>query len=296
VAGLPLTDPSNGVGFAVTVGEAQALGLRSASGLTDVTVTINADQPWTFGSDLVGAIEHELTEGGFGRVQSLGLQGQARFTALDLFRFTLSGAHDYTGGSDGQYVVFGVDGAHLTDFYFHNAISASGQNDGSDLADWDFEDEDAFGGGGGGDPASISGADLKVLDVIGWTPSGAAPGSGPDDFADSFTDTTHPFGQLTVGTEFHGTLQAIRDRDWFQVTLNGGTDYVVYVTGKDGGGGTLTSPALDLHDATGKSVDFTYDFAGDTSDDVLGIFHPGASGTYYVEAGSSFGQLSGTYT
>jgi Ca2+-binding RTX toxin-like protein len=295
VAGLPATDPSNGAGFVVTVGQAQALGLRNPSGMTDVTVNINADQPWTFGSDLIGTVEHELTEGGFGRVQNLGLQGDPSFYALDLFRFTQSGQHDFTGGSDRQATVFGVDGAHLSDFFFHNSISPTGQNDSFDLADWDFEEEDAFGAGGGGFPASISGVDLQVLDVIGWTRSSAPPGDGPDDFADSFTDTTHPFGQLTAGVPFHGELQAIRDSDWFKVTLNAGTDYVVYLTGKDGGGGTLAQPALDLHDATGQSVDFTYNFVGD-SNDVRGLFHAAAGGTYYVEAGSAFSGLSGTYT
>jgi Ca2+-binding RTX toxin-like protein len=296
VAGLPQADPSNGSGFALTVGQAQALGLRGPSQLTDVTVNISADHAWTFGSDLVGVIEHELTEGGFGRFQALGTGPNQRFTPLDLFRFDLSGQHDFTGGTDHRFTVFGVDGFHLTDFFFHNSLDGSGKNDGLDLADWDDEDEDAFGTAAPGSPSSMSAADLQVLDVIGWTPSGAAAGSGPDDFANSFTDTAHPFGQLNVGTAFQGMLQAIRDVDWFSVSLNAGTDYVVYVTGKDGGGGTLSEPALGIHDATGKSVDFTYNFAGADSDDVLGIFHPSASGTYYVAAGSGFGLQSGSYT
>jgi hypothetical protein len=294
VAGLPLSDPSHGAGFVLTVGQAQALGLRGPTGQTDVTITINADQPWTFGSDLIGAVEHELTEGGFGRVQSLGVQGGPQFFALDLFRFTQGGLRDFTGGADGQYAVFGVDGAHLTDFFFHNAISTSGQDDGHDLADWDFEEQDAFGPGGGGDPASISGGDLQVLDVIGWTPSGAPPGSGPDDFADSFTDATHPFGQLTVGADFHGTLQAIRDRDWFKVTLSAGTDYVIYLTGQDGGGGTLEDPVLRLHDAAGVQLAINDDANFDTFDARL-IFHATTSGTYFVNAGStSSGAISAT--
>jgi asparagine synthetase B (glutamine-hydrolysing) len=48
------------------------------------------------------------------------------------------------------------------------------QPDGNDLADWAFEFDDAFGFGGGGLPNTLSATDLRVLDVLGWTPSGAA--------------------------------------------------------------------------------------------------------------------------
>jgi len=294
VAGLPLSDPSNGLGFRITSGLGQALGLLqpSTGGGPDVTVMINSGVPWNFGADLIGAVEHEITEGGFGRFQYLGL-GANYFTSLDLFRFNLAGQHDFSGGADGQYVVFGVDGAHLTDFYFHNAVDNSGHNDGSDFGDWDFEEEDAFGHLSSN--ASISAVDLQVLDVLGWTPSGAPPGSGPDDFADSFADAAHPFGQLSVGTEFHGTLQAIRDRDWFQVTLNAGTDYVISLTGKDGGGGTLVDPNLHLRDAGGVSLAFNDDLNLDSWDSQL-IFHATTSGTYYLDAESYFDEESGTYT
>ena len=295
VAGLPLIDPSNGMGFALTIGQAQVLGLGGATSDTDDTVNISSDEPWTYGSDLVGTIEHELSEGVFGRAGLLGHSASQRYTVMDLFRFTTQGQHDFTGGVDGRFTVFGVDGAHLTDFYFHNALDVQGKNDGFDLGDWDFEGEDAFGTGGGGIASSISGVDLQTLDIIGWTPSGAPAGSGPDDFANSFTDKSHPFGQLSVGTPFHGALQAIRDDDWFKVTLNAGSDYVVFQTGSDGGGGTLAFPALDVHDASGVSLDFTYDYVG-ISNDVKGVVHPTTSGVYFVEAGSAYGEYSGGYT
>jgi len=294
VAGLPLVDPSAGVGFAITSGEGQALGLLSPSGQTDVSIVLSSTAPWTFGSDVVGAVEHELTEGGFGRVQDLGLQ-HPHFAPLDLFRFNLAGQHDYTGGRDGQYAVFGVDGHHLTDALFHNAINTAGVDDGNDLGDWDFTYEDAFGGGGGGTPTSISAVDLQVLDVLGWTPSGAAPGSGPDDFADRFGDTSHPFGQLTVGAPFGGVLQAIGDHDWFRVQLNAGAGYVINVTGQAGGGGTLDDPTLVLHNAAGGTAASNDDVAWDNFDARL-VFHPTASGTYYVDAGSFLDLTSGSYT
>ena len=93
IAGLPTTDPSNGAGFVVAPGLAQVLGLQGPSGGTDVTVNINADQAWTFGSDLIGTVEHELSEGGFGRIQGLGVAFGSRWFPLDLFRFKIGRAH-----------------------------------------------------------------------------------------------------------------------------------------------------------------------------------------------------------
>jgi Ca2+-binding RTX toxin-like protein len=295
VAGLPAADPSNGAGFEITSGEGQALGILPASGQNDVTVMINSQQPWTFGSDLVGVVEHELSEGGFGRFQSLGLDPGGQFSPLDLFRFNGFGQHDFTGGADNRLVVFGVDGAHLSDMFFHDAISAGGANDGFDLGDWDFTFEDAFGAAGGGFATSISAVDLQVLDVLGFTPSGAPPGSGPDDYANSFTDTTHPFGQVTVDVPVTAALQAIEDRDWFKVQLNAGTDYVINLTGQDGGGGTLDDPILTLHDATGAQIAVNDDADFTTVDSRL-IVHPAASGTFYLEAGSFEDVTSGSYT
>ena len=293
VAALPAADPSGGLGFTLTSGQAQALGLQGPSGMpNDDTVVLASNQPWTFGQDVVGVLEHEITEGVFGRDQSLGLDGQ--FNILDLFRYTLTGQHDYTGGADGQVAVFGVDSTHLTPYVFHNAISPGGANDGEDLGDWDNTFFDSFGGGGGGISIGISATDLRVLDVIGWTPP-ATPLPGTDDFANSFADTAHPFGQLTVGTALGGSLEIIGDRDWFAVQLNAGTDYVASITAEDGGGGTLDDSILRLHDATGARIGSNDDANPETLDSSL-VIHPATSGTYYIEVGSFEDATSGTYT
>ncbi len=292
VASLPTVDPSNGLGFAMTGGEAQALGLVGPSGHPDDdSITLSSTEPWTFGDDVVGAIEHELTEGGLGRVQDLGISS-THFSPFDLFRFTAGGQRDYTGGSDGQLTYFGVDGAHLSDFAFHNAISKTLVNDGGDFGDWEFTFFDAFGGGGGGISSGMSTVDIQVLDVLGWTP--AAP-AATDDFASTFGDTVHPMGQLTVGVAKTGSLELIGDRDWFKVQLNTGTDYLVTVRGQDGGGGSLDDPTVTLHDAGGAQIAFNDDADSVTFDSAL-IVHPAASGAYYVEAGSAFDVTPGTYT
>ncbi|HZZ31632.1 MAG TPA: NF038122 family metalloprotease [Phenylobacterium sp.] len=185
VASLPTTDPSSGVGFWLPSAEARALGLASSSSGIDDTITLNSNLPFTFGADAVGVLEHEISEGVFGRVGSLGLQ-QAGWQPMDLFRFNAQGQRDYTGGADGQATFFGVDGAHLTSLQYHNAIGPNGANDGFDLADWGQTSGDAFGPVAPGNAGSLSATDLQVLDVLGWTPNSvgasqaAAVGSSPN--------------------------------------------------------------------------------------------------------------------
>ena len=292
VAGLPSLDPSAGAGFQLTTGQAQALGLAGPTGrLNDDEVTLSSNEPWTFGQDAVGALEHEITEGVFGRTQSLGLV-QSQFTILDLFRFSTTGAHDYSGGRDGAETVFGIASNFLSGFDFHNTFNAVGISDSNDLADWDNTFADAFGFVGGGFPTAPSTTDLRLLDIIGWTPP-ASPLAGGDDFANSFTDTSAPFGQLTIGAPKVGSLELLGDRDWFKVQLSPGVDYVINITASDGGGGTLDDPILRLHDANGALI-ATNDDANSSIFDSALVVHTG--GTFYVEAGSSFDDTPGSYT
>jgi Ca2+-binding RTX toxin-like protein len=157
------------------------LGLTSITNAADITVTLNSNLPWTFGQDAVGAIEHELSEGGFGRIQSLGIQ-DTKWAFLDLFRFSVSGIRDFTGGSDGVTTFFGLDPAHLTSLSFHNSVNTAGVNDGQDLGDWQNTFGDAFGPGGPSEPGTVSATDLRVLDILGWTPAGSAAATSGNDF------------------------------------------------------------------------------------------------------------------
>ncbi len=292
VAGLPSLDPSAGVGFGLTSGQAQALGLAGPSGRPDEDhVTLSSTEPWTFGQDAVGALEHEITEGVFGRIQSLGLS-QTQFSILDLFRFSNTGAHDYSGGRDGAATVFGISSNLLSGFVFHNAFNAAGISDGNDLGDWSNTYADAFGFGGGGFPTAPSTTDLRELDIIGWTPP-ASPLAGGDDFANSFTDPGAPFGQLTIGAARSGSLELLGDRDWFKVQLNPGADYVITLTANDGGGGSLDDPILRLHDAAGALVATNDDANASTFDSAV-VVH--TAGTYFVEAGSFHDATPGSYT
>jgi Ca2+-binding RTX toxin-like protein len=296
VNGLPTTDPSHGAGFAIPTTEARILGLAAQSNTIDDTVVLNSDLNFTFGQDAIGALEHEITEGVFGRTSSLGFDG-ARFAPLDLFRFTASGVRDYTGGSDGVTTFFGLDSQHVTSLAFHGSISATGVNDGFDLGDWNNTHGDAFGSGGPGSPGTVSAADLRVLDILGWNPTGSGTGfqPAPDEFASSLTDTAHPFGQVTVGGSASGALQIAGDHDWFAVQFQAGATYAINLVGRAGGGGTLADPYLQLHNSSGTLLASNDDITPGSDSDSQLVFTAPSSGTFYVDAGAFVDGYTGTY-
>ena len=192
VASLPSIDPTTGAGLAVSGGLAQILGLAPASNDVDDTVTLNSRLSWTYGADAMGVIEHELTEGLLGRIGGLGLTSAKNWGPLDLFRYSSPGLRDYSGGADGRPAYFSVDGAALL-VKFHNAFN-NGRFDGQDFGDWDSTKGDAFGPGGPGSPGQLTTTDLRVLDILGWTPAtSSAPPEAAAPLAGavvSYVDTT----------------------------------------------------------------------------------------------------------
>ncbi|THD55839.1 NF038122 family metalloprotease [Phenylobacterium sp.] len=293
VNGLPATDPSNGVGFAIPEAQAVMLGLAPQTNDVDDQVTLNSTLGFTFGQDAVGVIEHEISEGVFGRTSSLGF-AETKWNPLDLFRFTAAGVRDYTGGSDGVATFFGIDSSDVSSLQYHNSVSATGHFDGQDLGDWDQTVGDAFGPGGPGSPGVVSATDLQVLDVLGWNATPFTP--APDDYANSLTDTTHPIGQLAIGGSISAALQEAGDRDWFAVQFQAGDTYTINEVGSFGGGGTLADPYLRLHDSTGAQVAFDDDIVDGTDPDSRIVFAATTTGTFYVEAGAYVDGYAGTYT
>ena len=292
VNGLPTIDPSNGVGFSVPNSQARILGLAVSANSIDDTVTLNSNLAFSFGQDAIGAIEHEITEGVFGRIASLGFDG-TRWGPLDLFRFTATGQRDYTGGSDGITTYFGVDATHVTTLAYHASVSAAGVFDGNDLGDWAGTRGDAFGPGGPSSPGAITATDLRVLDVLGWnsTPFVAAP----DDYASGLGDATHPFGVLAVGGSATGVLQQAGDHDWFAVQLQAGATYTINLTGRASGGGTLPDPLLTLHNASGDVLATNDDIIDGKNPDSRIVFTAPTGGTYYVDAGAFVDGYAGSY-
>jgi hypothetical protein len=178
-----LSDPSNGAGFVIPTAEARVLGLTGSSSSTDDSISLNsyywtAQALQTSATDAEAVIEHELSEGVFGRISGLGKTNLGtNWGPMDLFRFTAQGQRDFTGGQDGQLTHFSTNGSSVdTGLQYHNAINSSGSWDGFDLGDWDgvgndSRDTDPFGPGGPGvgDPGTLSATDLRILDVLGWT-------------------------------------------------------------------------------------------------------------------------------
>jgi hypothetical protein len=183
VNALPASAPSNmhsssaNTGFLVAAGMARVLGLEGASSSLDDSLVLGSAFTWNFdpnnrsapgGFDAIGAIEHEISEGGMGRVGGLGYQNNT-WGPMDLFRFNSAGTRDVTGGQDGVTTYFSPNGSNVDlNHPFHSSVNGAGTFDGQDPADWGVGG-DSFGFGSPGVPGLLSATDLRVMDVLGWT-------------------------------------------------------------------------------------------------------------------------------
>ena len=128
---------------------------------------------------------------------------------------------------------------------------------------------------------------------------------------DDYSADTSTTGVVAVGGSARGEIEIGHDRDWFAVTLEGGTTYQVEVRAMSSGRGTLRDPYLrGIHDSQGTLLTGTqnndygdgfhfpggfrnpnYPFTFDSRLD----FTPEENGTYYIAAGA-WDDLYGTYT
>lgn len=121
-------------------------------------------------------------------------------------------------------------------------------------------------------------------------------GSASDDFANSVTDSSHPFGTVAVGGSATGRLETGADRDWFRVQLTAGTAYTVNLTGQQAAGGTLEDPYVRIHNSTGATLFENDDIVVGTNRDARITFTATTTGAYYIDAGSFDDGYAGTYT
>ena len=168
-AALPATNPAGGSDWTLPISYARFLGLSSSSAPFDDAVTLNTAYNWSFGQDVTDTIEHELSEGGLGRIGGLGDQNGI-FSTMDLFRYTSAGAPDYTDGRDKQATFFSYDGGlDLSTLSFNNEFSGSVFENGGDTAD--FSQQDVFGTGLPGETNPLSPTDFETMYVLGWAPA-----------------------------------------------------------------------------------------------------------------------------
>ncbi len=111
---------------------------------------------------------------------------------------------------------------------------------------------------------------------------------GPDDFADSFADSTAPLGQVSVTGSSTGNLEVSGDQDWFQVSLVAGTSYEFDLIG-----GTLGDTILTLYNSAGNFITSNDDWGSTLNSHIA--FLATSTGSHYLAA-SGFGTHAGTYT
>lgn len=104
------------------------------------------------------------------------------------------------------------------------------------------------------------------------------------------------FGNVSVGGQTTGEIEAIGDVDGFRVSLQSGTTYAISVQGQDSNSGTLADPNIVGVFTSGEPVDFFQGFDdGGSGLDSLSYFTPTASGEYFIEV-ASFEDGTGTYS
>jgi hypothetical protein len=280
VASLPAADPSGGAGFALPVAYAQHLGLASAGTAQGLVVTINSDLLWGGGDDVAAAVEHEITEGGWGRISSLGTTFNGAWAPMDLFRFLTDGSRDSSGGAANAN--FGLDGADTSSLVFDSAFNEDGSRSHRDLADWSLTTlNDAFGPGGPGTSAVLSPVDTVILQALGYTPVSLPT----DDYANA--PGAAGAGTFSATGQASGTFEYLADRDVFSGLLPGLT-WQVQMTGAAG-----VAPRVEIVDANGNVLAQTI---GAPSGSATASFAvpAGVSGGDFVEAVSRMDSGNGT--
>jgi hypothetical protein len=279
-AGLPATDPSAGAGFALPVAYAQHLGLAPAGEDQGLVVTINSDFLWSGDSDLAAVVEHEITEGGWGRISSLGTTFGGAWSAMDLFRFLISGARDSSGGAADAN--FGLDPGDLSSMLFDSAFNTDGSRSHRDLADWAITTiNDAFGPGGPGSSAVLSGVDKVILQALGYTPVSQPA----DDFANA--PGAAGTGSFNAAGQAGGSFEYLADRDVFAGLLPGLT-WQVTMTGAAG-----VAPRVEIVDASGNVLAQTIGAPGGSAAASFTV-PASVSGGDFVEAVSRMDSGAGT--
>lgn len=170
---LPVSDPTGGSGddYALTTAQARALGLSSFTPTFDDVVTLNSNAPLNLNPfdrsapgelDVIGALEHEMSEGGMGRIGSMGTyEASGVWTPLDLFRYSAPGVRQLTPNSSVN-AYFSLNGQQLLTEY-------NNPTNGADAADWlPSIQGDSYGNSYTGVESRVTLTDLQEDEILGW--------------------------------------------------------------------------------------------------------------------------------
>ena len=175
VAHLPSADPSGGAGFELALPYARMLGLTSVSESPDDIVTLNTSYNWSYGQDVINTVEHEISEGGMGRIGGLGDQNSF-WSVMDLFRYNSSGVPDYSDGRDGRDYLFFLQRRQPHSRAFRSTTSTVRRHSKLTAATPPIlSQQDVFGTGDPGETNSLSQTDIQIMEALGWSP----PPQGP---------------------------------------------------------------------------------------------------------------------
>lgn len=118
------------------------------------------------------------------------------------------------------------------------------------------------------------------------------PVTPTDDYRDSLTDTTAPFGTVAIGGSTSGRVEVGGDADIFSISLTAGQSYTFKLDAASTGG--LSDPSLRLLSSSGTQLAANNDFGSSKNSQIT--FTATSTGTYYLEAKGATSTLTGAYS
>ncbi len=114
--------------------------------------------------------------------------------------------------------------------------------------------------------------------------------------ADDYLDTVDTTGSITIGGSSSGIIEESGDRDWFQISLTAGQNYVFQIDTSNG-----LQPFIILHGNDGNIIPFRNIGAliDDNLENYFIDYNPMSSGKYYLQASAANPNLiinTGSYT
>ena len=168
--GLPVTDPAPSGTVALTTIQAAAIGLPGPTTVEGYVGFNSAANEFVFAQSspsnnqpyyLGPVFSHEVSEV-MGRIAELGQDSRGAYSVMDFYRYSDTGARNLTQTGSAN---FSTNGGATLQTAFNTKLKG-------DLGDWGGTGDafDAF--AVQGEAASLSAADLSLMSVLGWTPTG----------------------------------------------------------------------------------------------------------------------------